>query len=624
MNILGWLLPLGLFIFFMRGMMGGGGQMGKFAKADAQKVEPAKDRKTFADVAGCDNAKLELMEIVQFLKNPSRLQRLGGRPKKGVLLVGDPGNGKTLMAKAVAGEANVPFFSISGSQFVEMYVGVGASRVRDLFNTARANQPCIIFIDEIDAVGRQRGTGLGGGNDEREQTLNQLLVEMDGFLSNESIVVMAATNRSDILDPALVRPGRFDMQVLVDYADLDGRAKILGIHTRKMKLGADVDLKQLAAQTPGFSGAQLEGAANESATVANRRIEKAREELIATGVSAEEAEKQVPDEVTLEDFDEGITRVQMGPASNKVMTEKDRWNTNYHELGHAYISQIMHDDDMGGDPVTKITIVPRARALGYTQSLPKGDRYNYTDKELRARIMMAMGGRAAQEIFLGTIDTGASNDFQQATGIAYRMVTEFGMSPLGPIHASTNNSNPFLGRTMAMEKAPSQELLNDIDREWRKICIECYEETKRIILEDRDCFKHIADILQEQETILGPQWEKLFKELTCRKNRKRAQATGETADCATCTTDAEVAVEKTTLNVVFKTGTETQGLSALRELGYAPKQISEAGELSRHCTVVVAKSDCEAALTKLKSVEFVESAYQKPAAELPAPKGDQQ
>jgi len=538
LNVLLLVAPI-IFIFWFMRNMGGGSQMGKFAKSGAQKIEPSRDRKTFNDVAGCENAKLELMEIVHFLRNPGRLQKLGGRPKKGVLLVGDPGNGKTLMAKAVAGEANVPFFQMSGSQFVEMFVGVGASRVRDLFNTAREHQPCIIFIDEIDAVGRQRGTGLGGGNDEREQTLNQLLVEMDGFLANEAIVVMAATNRADILDPALVRPGRFDMQVLVDYADLEGRTKILEVHTRKMTLASDVNLKVLAAQTPGFSGAQLEGACNEAVTVANRRIEAERRRLIEGGMSEFDAELAVKEEITLEDFDEGITRVQMGPASNKVMTRKDKENTAYHELGHAYISQVMHDEGKGGDPVTKITIVPRARALGYTQSLPQGDRYNYTDKELRARIMMAMGGRAAQEVFLQTVDTGASNDFQQASNIAYRMVTEFGMSDVGPIHSSGNNSNPFLGRTMAMEKAPSPELLNKIDAAWLKIVNECYADTKKLIETDRDCFKHIADILLDQETILGPQWEQLFSELTCRKNRRRREADGETHECVTCAHEGE-------------------------------------------------------------------------------------
>ncbi|HEY9775950.1 MAG TPA: ATP-dependent zinc metalloprotease FtsH [Planktothrix sp.] len=513
------ILLIGFFIWQMRAARNPRGQMGKFAQSGANKVQPTADRKTFADVAGCENAKRELMEIVEFLRNPGQLHELGGKRQKGVLLVGDPGNGKTLLAKAVAGEANVPFFQVSGSSFVEMFVGVGASRVRDLFNTARPNQPCIIFIDEIDAVGRQRGTGLGGGNDEREQTLNQLLVEMDGFVENDSIVLMAATNRPDILDPALVRPGRFDMQVLVEAADMSGRMAILKVHTRKMKLGPDVDLRHVASATPGFSGAQLAGAANQAALVANRRITAERKKLVTEGKSAAEAAKLVPIEVNLNDFDEGVTRVQMGPASDKAMTKEDLENTAYHELGHAYVSQVRHNEGKGGDPVTKITIVARARALGYTQALPRGDRYNYTQSELYSRIMMAMGGRVAQEVFLNTIDTGASNDFEQATNIAYRMVTDFGMSDLGPIHIGENNTNPFLGRSMANGRQPSAELLARVDREVEKILKQAYADTRALIERDRSCFKHIAEILLAQETILGPQWETLFNEMTCQEKK---------------------------------------------------------------------------------------------------------
>jgi cell division protease FtsH len=517
-------LFIGIMIWFLRKMSNPKGQMGKFAQSGAnQPIQPAADKKTFADVAGCENAKEELMEIVEFLRNPGQLHDLGGKRTKGALLVGDPGNGKTLLAKAVAGEADVPFFSISGSQFVEMFVGVGASRVRDLFATARPNQPCIIFIDEIDAVGRQRGTGMGGGNDEREQTLNQLLVEMDGFMENDSIVLIAATNRPDILDPALVRPGRFDMQVLVDYADLEGRISILKVHTRKMKLAQDVDLRHVASATPGFSGAQLMGSAQQAALVANRRITKARKALIAQGKSAAEAAQQVPLEVTLNDFDEGVTRVQMGPASGKAMTKEDQENTAYHELGHAYVSQVMHNEGKGGDPVTKITIVARARALGYTQALPKGDRYNYTKAELIARIMMAMGGRAAQEIFLGTVDTGASNDFEQGTNIAYDMVTKYGMSDLGTVHIGSAGANPFLGKSMAGEKQHSQDLLAQVDREWMKIVNQCFADTKALIERDRSCFKSIADVLLAQETILGPQWEQMFNELTCQQKKIQHQ-----------------------------------------------------------------------------------------------------
>jgi cell division protease FtsH len=514
------ILMIGLLVWQMRRVSrAAGGGAGQHVQSGANVVQPADARKTFADVAGCENAKLELMEIVDFLRNPEQLSELGGKRSKGVLLVGDPGNGKTLLAKAVAGEANVPFFSISGSQFVELFVGTGAARVRDLFKTARPNQPCIIFIDEIDAVGRQRGTGLGGGNDEREQTLNQLLVEMDGFLENDSIVLMAATNRPDILDPALVRPGRFDMQVLVEAADLTGRIAILKVHTRKMKLATDVDLRHVASATPGFSGAQLEGAANQAALVANRRITRERKRLISEGKSASEAKRLVPTEITLNDFDEGVTRVQMGPASDKAMTKEDLENTAYHELGHAYVSQVMYNEKRGGDPVTKITIVARARALGYTQALPKGDRYNYTKDELFARIMMAMGGRVAQEIFLNTVDTGASNDFEQATNIAYQMVTKFGMSDLGPRHIGEAGENPFLGRTMATGRQPSSQLLAQVDVEVGKIIDKAYNDTVELITRDRKCFKDIADILLAQETILGPQWEELFNEMTCRDKK---------------------------------------------------------------------------------------------------------
>ncbi len=512
------ILPL-IFIFWLFSrMQGGGGIQRQIGQSGAKKIEPSADTKTFADVAGAEEAKRELMEIVDFLRDPSELREIGGKPPKGVLLIGDPGNGKTLIAKAVAGEAKVPFFAISGSQFVEMFVGVGASRVREFFDTARKHSPAVLFIDEIDAVGRQRGTGMGGGNDEREQTLNQLLVEMDGFTPNTSLVVIAATNRPDVLDPALLRPGRFDLQVLVDHPDVVGREQIIKIHVRKKKCAADFSSKTLAELTPGFSGAQLEGLTDQGALVALRRVREARKELRKQGMSESEVKKQVPMEITMADFAEGIDRVQMGPAKEgraKRMSEKDMRNTAYHEVGHAWISQVMHDLDKGGDPVSKITIVPRARALGYTQSLPKGDRYNYTRDELLARIMMAMGGRVAQEIFLNTVDTGAQNDFVQAKNIAYKMVTEFGMSDLGPISVSEGGQGPFLGRQMAMGSDAGPQLKDKIDAEWVKIVNECYRATHEIIGRDKEAFIRVSEALLVKETLLGDEWLALYKGSEC-------------------------------------------------------------------------------------------------------------
>ncbi len=515
------LLFIGILIYGVSKMMKGSKNSNereqKLVRSGAQ-IAAASDKKSFYDVAGCDEAKQELQEIVNHLLNPGLLSELGGKSPKGVLLVGSPGNGKTLLAKAVAGEANAAFFSISASQFVEMFVGVGAARVRDLFEKARANKPAIIFIDEIDAVGRQRGTGLGGGHDEREQTLNQLLVEMDGFVTNDSVVVMAATNRPDILDPALIRPGRFDLQVSVDSPDLLGRLRILQLHTRRKKLAANVDLEVIAARTPGFSGAELEGVTNQAAIVAARRIEAERAELKR---QARPNKIQLPSAlvITMADLDEGIDRVQMGPAKEsraKAMTAADLRNTAYHEVGHAYISQVMHNENRGGDPVVKVTIVSRARALGYTQALPRGERWNYTKEELRARIMMAMGGRAAQELFLNTVDTGAGNDFQQATNIARQMVTKYGMSELGPISVGDQSPDPFLGRAMAQDQGVSAELQGKIDEAWMKIIDDCLQETKRILQEDAQCFARIVDILLAQETILGQQWEELFNQNSCR------------------------------------------------------------------------------------------------------------
>ncbi len=522
-SLAGWILPMVLIFFLFRFLMNSAanaqnGIRDKLANSNAKKFEPDKDKKTFKDVAGCDEAKQELQEVINYLRDPGLLAHLGGKPPKGVLLVGSPGTGKTLLAKAVAGEANAVFFSISASEFVQMFVGVGAARVRDLFNQARENKPAIVFIDELDAVGRQRGTGLGGGNDEREQTLNQLLVEMDGFRANDAIILMAATNRPDVLDPALTRPGRFDLQVLVDNPDKFGRHEILRIHTRNKKLGPDVNLDIIATNTPGFSGAELEGTANNAAIVAARRINNAIAELRKQNVPEAEIQKQVPRVITMADMDEGIDRVQMGPAKEnaaKRMNPEDMINTAYHELGHAWVSQVMFEKGLGGDPVTKITIVPRARALGYTQALPRGDRFNYTNMNLKARIMMAMGGRAAQEIFLNTIDTGASNDFKQAKAWAYRMVTEFGMSDLGPISVGEGGPNPFLGRSMATNHETGPALQDKIDAAWVKLVNDCYKETMDLLKADAECIRKIADVLLAKETILGPEFEQLRNESNC-------------------------------------------------------------------------------------------------------------
>ncbi len=520
-GLLPMILIIGIMIWIFRGMARGGAQMrDQLANSKANQVLPAADKKTFKDVAGCDEAKQELMEVVNYLKNPGLLATLGGKPPKGVLLIGGPGNGKTLLAKAVAGEAGAAFFAISASQFVEMFVGVGAARVRDLFDKARKHKPAIVFIDEIDAVGRQRGAGVGGGNDEREQTLNQLLVEMDGFTTNDGLILMAATNRPDVLDPALIRPGRFDLQVLVDSPDRTGRVDILKIHTRGKKMAKDVDLEVLATNTPGFSGAELEGLCNQAAIVAARRILAKIAELRKTGkYSEQEIAKMVPMEISMADMDEGIDRVQMGPAKEnaaKRMDKNDMLNTAVHEIGHAWISQVMHDLGKGGDPVTKITIVPRARALGYTQALPKGDRYNYTRENLLSRIKMAMGGRAAQEVMLNTVDTGASNDFKQAKQWAYRMVTEFGMDEeLGPIQVGEGGPNPFLGRSMASNDGMGPELANKIDAAWRKIVNDCYREAKEIIERDKDCIQKIVDVIMVKETILGPEWLALRAQSNC-------------------------------------------------------------------------------------------------------------
>ncbi|MDX1986685.1 MAG: AAA family ATPase [Candidatus Obscuribacter sp.] len=515
----GLIIMVGIFALFFWWMRRGGPQGGMVNQVTRiPQGQKSKEVVTFKDVAGAEEAKQELMEIVSYLSNPGRLKRLGGKAPSGVLLIGDPGNGKTLLAKAVAGEAGAEFHEISGSAFVEMFVGVGARRVRDFFQKGREKRPAVIFIDEIDAVGRQRGTGVGGGNDEREQTLNQILVEMDGFNDNEGIIFMAATNRPDILDPALTRPGRFGLHILVDAPDKHGRIGILKVHSRNKKLAEGIELDVIAANTPGFSGAQLAELMNESARVANRRIDREIEKLVAGGMSKSEAAAKVPEKITMEDLDEAADRVQMGPAKEgraKRMSRLDMLNTAVHELGHAWVSQDAFEREMGGDPVTKITIVPRARALGYTMAMPSSDRYGMTDSMLKARIRMALGGRVAQEVFLNTVDTGASNDFKQVWNIATKMVTELGMSKLGPICIGDGGGNPFLGRQLANNHQVGPALSDKIDEEVRRIIDECYHEVVAMLKRDAECFMKVVDVLMEKETILGPEFVKLRNETVC-------------------------------------------------------------------------------------------------------------
>lgn len=510
-GILPWLLIGLVLLFFLGRAMNNANPARNMTQARGRNNQgrgAQRSRKTFADVAGCDEAKIEAQEIIDYLRNPALAVRFGARPPKGVLLIGPPGTGKTLLAKAIAGEAGAFFSEISASQFVEMFVGVGAARVRAEFNLSRDNRPAILFIDELDAVGRQRGAGIGGGHDEREQTLNQLLTEMDGFTESEGVIILAATNRPDVLDPALTRPGRFDRQILVDAPDVVGREAIFKIHTRNKPLAQEVSLRFLAERCPGFTGAEIEGSCNEAATVAARRYNLLCQAVVERNGS--EAELQaIPVEVTLADFDEGIDRVQMGIAKvnrAKTMSPEDMNNTSIHELGHAITSELLEH----GDDVTKITIIPRARALGYTQALPSGDRYNYTQEQLHARIVMIMGGRAAQEVLLGTIDTGASNDFQQAYGIARRMVTEWGMSKLGPLSVSGNNTNPFLGRTMSMPAEAGPVLQDRIDQEVQCIINGCLVRAKEIIEKHREFMNAANEVLLKAETILKPQWQELL------------------------------------------------------------------------------------------------------------------
>ncbi|KAB2313556.1 ATP-dependent zinc metalloprotease FtsH [Betaproteobacteria bacterium SCN2] len=473
------LLLIGVWIFFMRQMQGGGrGGAFSFGKSRARMLDESNNQVTFADVAGCDEAKEEVSELVDFLKDPSKFQKLGGRIPRGVLMVGSPGTGKTLLAKAIAGEAKVPFFSISGSDFVEMFVGVGAARVRDMFEQAKKSAPCIIFIDEIDAVGRQRGAGLGGGNDEREQTLNQLLVEMDGFEGSSGVIVIAATNRPDVLDPALMRPGRFDRQVVVPLPDIRGREQILLVHMRKVPIATDVQADIIARGTPGFSGADLANLVNEAALFAARGNKRL---------------------VDMDDFERAKDKIIMGAERRSiVMPEEERKNTAYHESGHAVVAKLLPKTD----PVHKVTIIPRGRALGVTMQLPTEDRYSMDKDRILSTIAVLFGGRIAEEVFMHQMTTGASNDFERATEMARRMVTQWGMSDaLGPMVYGENEGEVFLGRSITTHKNVSEATMQKVDQEIRRIIDEQYARARKLIEDNRDKIEAMTKALLEWETI---------------------------------------------------------------------------------------------------------------------------
>jgi cell division protease FtsH len=487
-GLLSWapiLVILGLWIFMMRQMQSGGNKALSFGKSRAKLLSNQQKRVTFKDVAGVEEAKEELQEIIEFLKEPQKFQKLGGRIPKGVLMMGPPGTGKTLLARAIAGEANVPFFSISGSDFVEMFVGVGASRVRDLFEQGKKNAPCIIFIDEIDAVGRHRGAGLGGGHDEREQTLNQLLVEMDGFESNDGVILVASTNRPDVLDPALLRPGRFDRRVVVQRPDVKGREGILAVHTRKIPLGDDVDINVIARSTPGFTGADLANLVNESALNAARYNRKV---------------------VTMSDFEWAKDKVLMGSERRSiVMSNEEKRNTAYHEAGHTMVGIKVPN----ADPVHKVSIIPRGMALGVTMQLPEADRYSHTRDYLEGQIAILMGGRLAEDLFLNHITTGASNDIERATELARRMVCEFGMSSLGPITFGKKEEQIFLGREIAQHQDYSEDTAIKIDNEVNRIVTEQYNRARQIILENKDAMIRLAEALLERESLDSVQIRRL-------------------------------------------------------------------------------------------------------------------
>jgi len=473
------LLLIGVWIFFMRQMQAGGGKAMSFGKSRAKLLNEEQKKVTFKDVAGVEEAKEELEEIINFLKEPKKFTRLGGKIPKGVLLVGSPGTGKTLLAKAIAGEADVPFFSISGSDFVEMFVGVGASRVRDLFIQGKKNAPCLIFIDEIDAVGRHRGAGLGGGHDEREQTLNQLLVEMDGFESNDGVILIAATNRPDVLDPALLRPGRFDRQVVVPNPDVKGREGILKVHARKVPLAKNVDLKIVARGTPGFTGADLANLINEAALLAAR------------------ADKT---EVEMVDLEEAKDKVMMGAERRSlVISQEEKINTAYHEAGHTLVAHLLP----GTDPIHKVTIIPRGRALGLTQQLPIDERHTYNREYLINNIVVLMGGRVAEEVALNHITTGAGNDIERATNMARKMVCEWGMGRMGPVSFGKKEEHIFLGREMAQNRDFSEKTAVEIDTEIKEIVHAAYDQAKKLLTENREALEKLARALLERESLNG-------------------------------------------------------------------------------------------------------------------------
>ncbi len=496
------ILFVAFWIFLMRQMQSGGNKALSFGKSRARLSTNQQKKVTFKDVAGIEEAKEELQEIVEFLKEPQKFQKLGGRIPKGVLLMGPPGTGKTLLARAIAGEANVPFFSISGSDFVEMFVGVGASRVRDLFEQGKKNAPCIIFIDEIDAVGRHRGAGLGGGHDEREQTLNQLLVEMDGFESNEGVILIAATNRPDVLDPALLRPGRFDRQVIVSLPDIKGREGILRVHTKKIPLGDDVDISVLARGTPGFSGAQLANMVNEAALIAARRDRKS---------------------VSMADFEEAKDKVLMGKErKSMVMNEREKRNTAYHEAGHALVAYLLPESD----PLHKVTIIPRGRALGVTMQLPEEDKYNYTKEYMLASITILLAGRIAEELVLGTVTTGAANDLERVTNLARKMVCEWGMSEeLGPLTFGKKEEQIFLGREIAQHQDYSESTAIKIDEEVKRIVLDAYRRAQTILEQNRDSLVRLAEALLEYETLDAEEIDRLMKGEAIRQIPEEAEPT---------------------------------------------------------------------------------------------------
>lgn len=504
------LVIVGLFFFMMQQTQGGGNRVMQFGKSRARLVGDEKKKITFEDVAGADEVKEELQEVVEFLKFPKKFNELGAKIPKGVLLFGPPGTGKTLLARAVAGEAGVPFFSISGSDFVEMFVGVGASRVRDLFEQAKKNAPCIVFIDEIDAVGRQRGAGLGGGHDEREQTLNQLLVEMDGFNGNDGIIIIAATNRPDILDPALLRPGRFDRQVVVDVPDVRGREEILRVHIKGKPLSQDVELDVLARRTPGFTGADLANLVNEAALLSARRSEK---------------------EIKMQALEDSIERVIAGPEKkSRVISEFEKKLVSYHEAGHALLGELLTHTD----PLHKVSIIPRGRAGGYTLLLPKEDRNYMTKSQLLDQITMLLGGRVAEALVLHEISTGASNDLERSTGLVRKMITELGMSDeIGPLTFGQKEGQVFLGRDIARDRNYSEAVAYAIDKEARRIIEECYQKAQTLIQENMPKLEAIAQALMKKETLEAREFAQLMAQFDEQKNAEVAEQDGGLSDAST-------------------------------------------------------------------------------------------